>query len=326
MKKEKQAIESRPYYFRGQLLLEGDFQAEQNYHVNARCRHNLRLHGWGVVYGLNVARESEDAVRVSPGYGIDELGREIVLGESVSVSLSDLGPQEVVKIGLEYEEEELDPATKCNRRKTYAVVTASRAREKASPLNLAIVTLDDKGKVKEDAIDCSTTRYAGAIVGAGSITAEKLHDELRTGWLTMPFRPIALDHALKGEEEIRPAFRVGSTAALSPDPETAGESDKGAGGTMAIPVPPSVKQVRRFRIAGTENKGEIIIELFAGGWNSENMKHHKETLLEESIKIEPYEETYPVDFAIDPEYHTLSLRLKGTRRTRVSLIAVEFSY
>ena len=46
MEKIRTVIEQRPNYYRGQLLLEGDFLAEQTYHVEARQHHNRHLHGW----------------------------------------------------------------------------------------------------------------------------------------------------------------------------------------------------------------------------------------------------------------------------------------
>lgn len=99
---------------------------------------------------------------------------------------------------------------------------------------------------------------------------------------------------------------------------------------MAIPIPPSVRHVARFRIAGTENKGEIFFELLRGGWDPAAQKHVRDTLLSEKISgKEPFMEVYSIkekDMALDPEYHTLALWLKGTRRTAISFVAVEFIF
>jgi hypothetical protein len=60
------------------------------------------------------------------------------------------------------------------------------------------------------------------------------------------------------------------------------------------------------------------------------MKYARDVLIDEKItRKEPFMEVYTVkekETALDPEYHTLSLWLKGTRRTAISLIAVEFVY
>jgi hypothetical protein len=196
-------------------------------------------------------------------------------------------------------------------------------------LVLGTVALDDQGRVNEESIDYTQTKYSR--LAAGSITAEQLHDELRRGWLRLPFRP---DPMVEGPEDGKeaglPAFRVGATEALSPDPKEAGDRDRGAAGTMAIPIPPSVKHVTRFRIAGMENKGEIDILLMRGGWDPATRKHVRDVLIDEKIiRREPFAEVYRIkekETALDPEYHTLALWLKGTRRTAISLVAVEFVY
>jgi len=76
---KRQLINKKPAYYRGQLLLEDDFIAEQRYHANARYRHSLNLHGWGIVRGLEVRHAGANEVVVSPGFAIDGRGHEIDL-------------------------------------------------------------------------------------------------------------------------------------------------------------------------------------------------------------------------------------------------------
>ena len=72
----------RVHYFTGQLLSAADFQAEQEYHLARQRRLNLRLHGMGIVSGLQVSTENDGiGIHVSPGVAIDPLGNEIVVGE-----------------------------------------------------------------------------------------------------------------------------------------------------------------------------------------------------------------------------------------------------
>jgi hypothetical protein len=166
----------------------------------------------------------------------------------------------------------------------------------------------------------------------GSITPTELDENLRKGWLRLPFRADPLVEAEPDEpeeerEERPPAFRVGATEALSPAPKEADDKDKGAAGTMAIPIPPSVTQVTRLRIAGSANEGEILFKLFAGGWDPSENKHVRKKLVDKKITSAPFLETFDIDdTALDPEYQTLSLWLQGTRRTAISLIAIEFVY
>src|SRR6476659_1168112 len=67
----------RVNFFEGLLLTAADLAAEQEYHRGMRYLHN-RLHGYGTVAGLEVT-VTRGLVRVSPGTGIDVLGREIVV-------------------------------------------------------------------------------------------------------------------------------------------------------------------------------------------------------------------------------------------------------
>jgi hypothetical protein len=88
-----------------------------------------------------------------------------------------------------------------------------------------------------------------------------------------------------------------------------------------------VTQVTRLRIAGSKNEGEINLKLIVGGWDQSRNKHFKKELVDEKITSGPFLETFDIDdSALDPEYQTLSIWLRGTRRTAISLIAIEFVY
>jgi hypothetical protein len=97
---------------------------------------------------------------------------------------------------------------------------------------------------------------------------------------------------------------------------------------MAIPIPPNVTSVTRLRIAGLENQGEISLKLFVGGWDRDNSQHIRKIILDEIIPTaRPFFKEYAItNAALEPEYNTLALWLKGTQKTAVSLIAVEFAY
>src|SRR4029077_13444222 len=107
---------------------------------------------------------------------------------------------------------------------------------------------------------------------------------LRRGWFRSPFRPEAMVEGPEaGTEAGLAGFRVGATEVLSPDPREAGDRDRGAAGTMAIPIPPSVSHVFQFSIAGNENKGEISLLLMRGGWDPRTRKHIRDILVEQKI-------------------------------------------
>jgi hypothetical protein len=74
---------SRVGYFVGQVLSPADFEQEQDYTRTKHRRHNLLLHGTGVVSGLDVTLEpqqnGEPLAVVSPGVAIGPDGEELVI-------------------------------------------------------------------------------------------------------------------------------------------------------------------------------------------------------------------------------------------------------
>ena len=74
----------RNHYFTGKLMVERDFTDEQRYTMGKLRRHNLRLHGHGVVCGLKVRPHANPSCRhqyvvVEPGTALDCCGREILV-------------------------------------------------------------------------------------------------------------------------------------------------------------------------------------------------------------------------------------------------------
>ncbi len=318
MKKKQLKIDNRPNYYKGQLLLKEDFFAEQSYHINARRRHNLRLHGSGVVSGLEVHRRNDTSVTVQPGYAIDTNGQEIFLESIEEIDLSEFGSNDIVNVSLIYQEGESTEGVaknsdvETNAIAAYAVILTATAKTDSSGVLLARVKLDSHKKVKDEGVDYSETQYAGTV--------------LPRGWVRMPFRPIAIANIPEGEDEIPPAFRIGATEALSPKSEKSESKDKGAAGTMDLPIPPSVNKLYRFRIAGSRNEGKITFNLLCGGWDPKKNDHVHKVLVEETISGAPFLQTYDVGVNINPEYSALSIWLRCTKRAAISLIAVEVGY
>lgn len=79
----------RSYFYTGKLLTERDLNSEQRYVIDKMRLHYVALHGWGVVCGLIVQPHPKcpDRFVVSPGFAIDECGREIRLLQEVVVML-----------------------------------------------------------------------------------------------------------------------------------------------------------------------------------------------------------------------------------------------
>jgi hypothetical protein len=101
----------RVNYFEGRLLSAADFVAEQDYHRDRARRHNLHLHGSGVVRGLTVSLSGgatlRPAVDVKPGVGIDPAGNELELEAATSVAVpARLG---AFVVAIRYAEWPVDP-------------------------------------------------------------------------------------------------------------------------------------------------------------------------------------------------------------------------
>lgn len=85
---------SRNNYFTGKLLLERDFIDEQHYFVDKNRLHNSRLHGSGVVCGLQVVQHSNPDCQsrlflLKPGLALDCCGNEILVRQEEQFELSD---------------------------------------------------------------------------------------------------------------------------------------------------------------------------------------------------------------------------------------------
>jgi hypothetical protein len=82
---------SRNHYWNGKLLVERDFRDEQAYYMEKMRHHEQRLHGWGVVCGLNViphAKCPDRYVVITPGTAIDCCGHEIVVTHEENVDIT----------------------------------------------------------------------------------------------------------------------------------------------------------------------------------------------------------------------------------------------
>jgi len=76
---------SRVNYFDRQFLRVNEFTDEQLYQLALRRRHNVTLHTWGIVSGLDVVQENGGLV-VNPGLAIDGYGREVLLAGKQSLA------------------------------------------------------------------------------------------------------------------------------------------------------------------------------------------------------------------------------------------------
>lgn len=84
---------SRNHYFTGKLLVERDFTDEQHYFREKLRLHHQRLHGVGVVCGLELTQHPNPACRdrlfvLQPGSAIDCCGHDILVVEPETIELT----------------------------------------------------------------------------------------------------------------------------------------------------------------------------------------------------------------------------------------------
>jgi hypothetical protein len=100
---------SRPRYYTGQLLTSKDFMDEQEYFLAKHRRHNRRLHGYGVVWGLEVRvspsqQDGVQVIRISPGFAMDRNGDEILVPRPQQAELPPGDPGNTIWVKLCYAE------------------------------------------------------------------------------------------------------------------------------------------------------------------------------------------------------------------------------
>ena len=95
----------------GQVLQARDLNDEQAYRLVQRRRHNISMHGWGIVRGLELEINAGGAVVVCPGMAIDGYGRELLLIEPFTVPFESLNkcPEANIAVTLRYHREPVTP-------------------------------------------------------------------------------------------------------------------------------------------------------------------------------------------------------------------------
>jgi len=306
-------------YFNHQLLREEDFKDEQTYHLEMRRRHNQLLHGWGIVQGLEVHRKGEREITITPGMAIDKDGREIVVSSPVTRDLSSFDRSSHVIITVAYGEmwEEADQhsagGVKGYTRVTESAVFDERKQQPSkedSAVALARVHLDEAGHVRHIDTDSSIRKMAGLVSPAA-------------GWIRLPFKPIRLSPVRIDGRGVRFVDQAQAEEyEFIVDEATAYCDDKGARGSMEIPVPPAAAHLAGFRIAGT-TRGKVTVHLFRVGWNLRENKGEKTELLNETVNGPSFHKDIEVHTHLD-DSHALAVSVKAEGETNIWLLAAKF--
>ncbi len=107
-------------YFDGLILKEDEFNLEQDYHIRMRRLHNLNMHGWGIVRGLDLELTSQNnMIRITPGLAMDkshdskfgeDQSHEILVADNIDVefSNSEFSPGDTIYVWLSFAEDMTD--------------------------------------------------------------------------------------------------------------------------------------------------------------------------------------------------------------------------
>lgn len=165
-------------YFDGQFLRARDFSDEQTYHIGMRQKHNSLLHSWGIADGLfPSADKGAIQVKVSVGFAIDSLGREIELdSEAASDDLTPLAGKSTF-LTIRWNEVDADPTTEAGgagvtRKELKPVIEFADQPQYGQQLVLGKITVDAQGHFQS--VDTSSAIRTMAGAKGGDLSAVSL--------------------------------------------------------------------------------------------------------------------------------------------------------
>jgi hypothetical protein len=308
----------RVHYFTHQFLREQEFKDEQNYHIEMRRRHNRLLHSWGVADGLEVDHRGEREIIIKPGVAIDPQGREIVLLDPVTRDLSEFQRDSHTYITIGYAEnwDEADHqhagGAEGYSRVTEAPEICERRHQPeatAGTVTLAKVHINGAGHVGQ--IDMSPAIRRRAVAPSPA-----------AGWVRLPFKPVRLNPVRIERRLVRVVSESEGGFEFIVDEASAYCDEKGARGSMGIPVPPAAVKVTGFRIAGS-TEASVTVHLHRTGWNAEGHTNEKTEILREEIRDASFHKDIHVDSALD-ESHGLAVSVIADGKTTIWLVAARF--
>jgi hypothetical protein len=310
----------RTNYFKHQFLREQDFKDEQAYHVHMRRRHNRLLHSWGIAEGLEVTKRGDRELVVAPGTAIDRDGREIVLTSPFIAQLQAFDANSHTYVTIEYRElfEHSDLETAGGVEGYLRITELPEIKlRKHHPgdevaVVLARVQLDEFSNIRH--VDHSVRKRAG-----GSSAA--------VGWMRLPFKPVRMELIRIDRRLVQPeSTERRLEAEFTCDVAHAYCGERGARGSMAIPIPPGAERVAGFRISGT-TRGSVRVQLIRTGWNADENKGENTELLSETIRDAAFHKEIRIEEhlqAIHGENHALSVAVIAEGEADIWLVACRF--
>jgi hypothetical protein len=292
------------------------------------------LHTWGVVMGLEVSILDATTILIKPGTALDAQGHLIVLDVTQNYSVSPRSTDAVFYLTISYDEKFED-----TDRSTDSTENFTRWTELCVLSDVATPPPDDGASIvlakvqfaggRLENIDVSLRREAGARLASrsvttshlanASVTAAKLAADLRGGWVHTAFKPSPFMDARQGgaTAEGSPTFSIYNTRATC--------DERGARGTMAIPIPILADRIVTFMIAGANNGKGLHVVLELSWWDTEANKHRAEAILDKQLSPRsPFYDTFPINRSFDRARDALSVYIHAAGSADISIIGVQF--
>lgn len=306
-------------YFTHQFLREQDFKDEQHYHVEMRRRHNRLFHSWGVAEGLEVQHKGEREITITPGIAIDGEGREVVLLNPAHRDLSSLSRDSHIYVTVGYREQwdESDHHTAGGVEGYTRVTEAPEVSEKKNqpPADGSVVTLAK--------VHLNDVGHVGAIDMGASVRKRAISPSPAAGWVRLPFKPVRLNPVRASGRLVRVVSQeIAEEYEFIVDEATAYCDEKGARGSMEVPVPPAATRITGFRVGGT-TRGSVTVHLHRTGWNVHENKGEKTLLLQETFGGPTFHRDLHADAPLD-ESHALAVSVIAEGETYIWLVAAKF--
>jgi len=245
-----------------------------------------------------------------------------VLLEPVTCQLVSVDKNTHVFITLGYDDTTWDPADRYSSGgiEDYTRVTESHKIEErkepakdGSVVTLARVHLNENGHILR-----VETNVRTLLATRGSAV----------GWVRLPFKPVRLELLRVSGKLVRPHEWDPSIEFIT-DLGSAYCGEKGARGTMQIPVPPGASRVTHFRICGTTQR-RLELEWVRAGWsNEENKGDHKslaKRVLDRAAEREHFDENVVLDDELQrlTDSHSLAISVVAEGTTTIWLVAARF--
>ena len=124
-------------------------------HRDMMRAHFLSMHKPGIICGLEIRANdpADHYVFISPGAAIDELGRVIVVDQTIAYDFGDEGAGTYLLLIGYAEREKEDPETKIKVFQHEYIIAARQSLPKQPVVELARLTISRKGAVIHDAVD-----------------------------------------------------------------------------------------------------------------------------------------------------------------------------